>query len=112
MRLPNGDYAIVDDRKLVAYCLSPIHPVGTHKARAFSARLGLVIDDAPLLRAALLDAAINTNASAGRLDAQGRRYVIDFGLVGPAGTAMIRSAWITRVGDDAPRLTTCYGLDG
>ena len=36
--------------------------------------------------------------------------VIDFEFDGPGGTATGRSAWIVRIGDEVPRLVTCYIL--
>src|SRR5712692_9511932 len=35
MKLPNGEHAIVDIRKLLAYCLNSQHPRGRNKARVF-----------------------------------------------------------------------------
>ncbi len=32
MKLPNGDQAIIDERKLVDYCLNADHEEGKHKA--------------------------------------------------------------------------------
>ena len=32
MKLPHGDKAIIDQRKVVNYCLSPDHDDGKHKA--------------------------------------------------------------------------------
>ncbi len=34
-RLPHGDQAILDMRKIEDYCLNPSHPRGRHKARVF-----------------------------------------------------------------------------
>ena len=45
MRLPNGDKAVVDPRKLPDYCLSPAHPIGKHKARLFEAATGITLTD-------------------------------------------------------------------
>jgi hypothetical protein len=36
MRLPNGERAIVDIRKLREYCLNPLHLRGHNKARAYA----------------------------------------------------------------------------
>ena len=36
MKLPNGDHALVDIRKLLEYCLNPQHPRGRNKARVFA----------------------------------------------------------------------------
>lgn len=43
MRLPGGEHAVVEIKKLRGYCLNPLHPRGRHKARVFSSVLGLTI---------------------------------------------------------------------
>src|SRR5262245_36135654 len=110
MKLPNGDSAVVDIVKLRDYCLSPIHPRGRHKARVFAAALGLTADDADFLRERLLEAAVNAEATATDKDEYGQRYVVDFPLNGPNGTASVRSSWIIKTDEDIPRLTSCYVL--
>jgi hypothetical protein len=45
-RLPRGDEAILDIRKIEDYCLNPSHPRGCHKARIFREVLGLQRNDA------------------------------------------------------------------
>jgi hypothetical protein len=57
MRLPHGNRAILDVRKLEDYCLSASHPRGRHKARLFRETLDLQRSDAPWLRDVLLEAA-------------------------------------------------------
>lgn len=94
--------------KLQEYCLSPTHPRGRHKARVFAAVLGLTTDDAELLCDALLQAALTEDATPTEQDAFGQRYVIDVQMQGPQGTAIVRSAWIVRTGEQIPRLTSCY----
>jgi len=108
MRLPHGDQAIVEMVKLQEYCLSPTHPRGRHKARVFAAVLGITADNAETLRDALLRAALAGDAILTSRDAFGQRYVIDFQMQGPRGTAIVRSAWIVRTGEHIPRLTSCY----
>jgi hypothetical protein len=110
MKLPNGDRAIIDTRKVTDYCLSPTHEEGQHKARLFAHVLGIGRDDAQLLLDALQRAAADADATMGQRDKYGDRYVIDFELVGPLGAATVRSAWMIRAGEDAPRLVTCYIL--
>ncbi|HEX6260304.1 MAG TPA: hypothetical protein VFZ51_06590 [Woeseiaceae bacterium] len=110
MRLPGGEYAVVDRTKLTEYCLSEHHPRGKHKARVFSAVLGLTSKNANLLRAALLRAAATGSATPVAKDRFGTRYVIDFEMSGPSGTGIVRSSWILLVGETAPRLTSCYLL--
>ena len=109
MMLPNGHLAVVELAKLTDYCLDPRHPRGRHKARVFAARIGLVRQDASRLRMALLDAAADRDcAVAGAVDSFGARFVLDFPMSGPKGTALVRSAWIVLDGEDFPRFTSCY----
>ena len=110
MRLPNGDRAVVAMEKLVDYCLSPVHPRGRHKARVFDAVLGLTSNNAAELQTALLDAAASAEAVETTSDEYGQRYVVDFRMTGPEGAAKVRSTWIVKVGEDFPRLTSCYVL--
>jgi hypothetical protein len=49
MKLPNGDHAIVEIRKLLEYCLNSQHPRGRNKARVF-ASFGIREADAEELR--------------------------------------------------------------
>jgi hypothetical protein len=111
MKLPNGDRAIVDIVKLRDYCLSQEHPRGRHKARVFVAALGMTTADADELRQLLLANAAATEAHPAMRDEYGERYVLDFEVARGAWTARVRSAWIVRPGEDAPRLTSCYVLD-
>ena len=108
MRMPNPDRAVVDIEKLRDYCLNPAHPRGRHKARVFLASLGLTADGAEQLRDSLLAAAYSEDAVPAEWDDYGRRYVVDFTMSGPSGSAMLRSSWIVRRGENFPRLTSCY----
>ena len=108
--LPNGDRAVVEIDKLTEYCLSPEHPRGRHKARVFAAAVGFTADHATELQQALLDAARTQPAMLTDQDDFGQRFVIDFSLSGPKGTAQVRSSWIIRANEDFPRLTSCYVL--
>ena len=109
-KLPNQQDAVVDVRKLRAYCLSPQHPRGRHKARVFASALGLTADDAEELRAALLSAAFSEEAVPGENDQYGERYMLDFAMETEAGIATIRSGWIVRRNEEFPRLTSCWVL--
>jgi hypothetical protein len=108
-KLPNGERAIVDSRKLQAYCLNPQHPRGRNKARVF-ASAGIRQIDADELRTALLAAAASAEAQTGIANPYGQRYIIDFELVRENKIVKIRSTWIVRIGEDMPRLTSCYVL--
>src|SRR5215813_11304575 len=103
MRLPNGERAIVDLRKLRDYCLNPDSPRGRHKARVFAAVLGITATEALQLRAKLLEAARTTDARRGELDLYGQRYTIDFELETQVGKATVRSGWIIVRGKSEPR---------
>lgn len=107
MKMPGGDAAIVDRRKLTGYCLNSEHPRGKHKARVF-ATLGFAAENADELQAALLKAAASHNAQAAASDQFGDRYVLEFEIEGPQGKGIVRSIWIVRRGERAPRLTSCF----
>jgi len=111
MRLPNGENAIVDIRKLTKYCLNPDDPRGRHKARVFASALGIISANADELREQLLRVARTTESTvAGEIDGYGQRYVIDFEWSTLTGTATVRSTWIVLNNEDTPRLTSCYVL--
>jgi hypothetical protein len=92
-----------------AYCLDPQHPHGRNKARVF-ASAGIRQADAEELRLTLLAAASKAEARLGIASPHGQRYIVDFDLVRPHRTVKIRSTWLVRIGEDLPRLTSCYVL--
>ena len=108
--MPNGGSSIVEIEKLRNYCLNPAHPRGRHKARVFKSLLEMTAVDAEELRAALIDAAMGEDATPGATDIYGNRYIIDFELKRDERTAVVRSCWIVRSGEIAPRFVTCYIL--
>jgi hypothetical protein len=110
MTLPHGDRAIIDQRKILDYCLSLEHDEGKHKARLFRDLLGLTVENAERLVVALREAAVQGVAVPGVADRYGQRYIIDFEMLGPAGIVGVRSAWIVRTGELVPRLVTCYTM--
>lgn len=97
----------MDVNKLRDYCLSLNQEDGKHKARVFGSVLGLHQADAIWLRDRLLDALLG-DALLVAVTFFGTLYVIDFQLRPPRGEATVRSGWIIRVGEDFPRLTTCF----
>jgi hypothetical protein len=109
MKLPNGEHAIVDIRKLLEYCLNSEHPRGRNKARVF-ASVGIRRANAEHLRTAILAAACGTDAQPGVANVHGQRYIIDFDMLSQGRTVRIRSTWIVRIGEELPRLTSCYVL--
>jgi len=113
MKLPGGARAVVDIEKLRDYCLSALHPEGRHKARVFLSALGMTAADAESLRSHLLSAARQSDAAViSDVDEYGSRYVLDIEVVWSSRRALVRSAWIIKLGEDFPRLTSCYVLRG
>ena len=110
MKLPNAENAFVDLEKLRSYALDPTHRVGRHRARLFSALLGLGVEGAEELRDILLDAARTLDAELGEHGEHGQCYRIDFMLTWRGRQALLRSAWIVRPEEGFPRLVTCYPL--
>ncbi len=53
--IPNAENAVVNIRKLRAYCLNLEHEEGKYKARLFSSILGMTADNAEELRHTILD---------------------------------------------------------
>lgn len=104
MLLPNYKNALIDDEKLIGYSLNIDHPVGSNKARVFKSALGFEQSDYPKLKALIANAIGKTPCKKGRDSVHGLKYVVDFEYLG----VEIRTAWIIDVGENFPRLTTCY----
>lgn len=111
MKVRDGETGIIDLAKLQLYCLDSRHPRGSLKARQFAARLGFSMQDAEALREKLLEALQKSNGAVlGERDEFGQRYQLDVEVTGPKGTTTVRSHWIVRTTENAPRLTTCHVL--
>ncbi|MGF1633060.1 MAG: DUF6883 domain-containing protein [Phycisphaerae bacterium] len=101
----------IDIRKLRDYCLSPTHPRGKHKAKIFEHVLGLIVQDAPWLQHQLNTAARDPAAGfiPNETDQHGKRFTLDTLVRTPQGhSAIVRSSWIIRTGEDVLRLVSCY----
>ena len=109
-RLPHGDEAILDIRKIEDYCLSPSHPRGRHKARVFREALDLQRTDASWLRDALLDAAHSGEAFQIAADAWGTHWRLDTAIRRQGKNAVVRTIWIVQTGESAPRFITSWVL--
>jgi len=108
--IPNAINAVIDQRKLVEYCLCPDHPRGKHKAKVFHYTLGLKQSDANLLTDRIRKAILTQECSLGTTDDYGRRYTVDFIWPKDNKNISIRTSWIIKVSEDFPRLTSCYVL--
>jgi hypothetical protein len=113
-RLPNGEEAILDIRKIEDYCLSPSHPRGRHKARVFREALGLQRSDGAWLRDILLEAARSSEASPIAIDdiddPWGVYWRLDLTVRRQGKSAVVRTIWIVRTGESEPRFVTCWVL--
>ena len=109
-RLPHGDEAILDIRKIEDYCLNSLHPRGRHKARVFREALGLQRSDASWLQDALLNAARVEEAVEIGADEWGSRWRLDARLTRQGRTAVVRTIRVVRSGGRIPRFVTCWVL--
>lgn len=109
-RLPNSERAILDIRKIEDYCLNPEHPRGRHKARLFRELLGAARSDGRWLRDALLDGLQDNEAVAVATDAFGSRWRVDVPVSRHGRSVVVRTVWIVRTAENAPRFVTCWVL--
>lgn len=108
--LPNSQNAVIELVKLRDYCLSTEHPRGRHKARVFREALGLTVDDAEWLQQKLLDGIQNQLAEKQESDSFGSRWRVDLPLTRQKRSAVLRTGWIIKTGEQFPRLITCWVL--
>jgi len=109
MKMPNADRAQVDvDRKLIGYCLNSSHRTGRHKAYVFESVLGITPENADILATALRLAAREMDAKVKDRSSDATKYEIESLVIGPRGTAVVRSGWIIEQRTVVPRLVTCY----
>ena len=71
-------------------------------------RWGVGRADAEWLRERILEAAATRPAVLTAKMPFGILYVLDFLMTTTCGSAVVRTGWIVRHGEDYPRLTTCY----
>lgn len=108
LRLPKYESAVIDEKKLTSYALNPQHSVGGHKAKRFKSALGFDVSNAHLLEQAIRERLADSTVIYGLSDKHGQRYSIDMELTGPAGTAIVRTAWISDGIESNPRLVSVY----
>ncbi len=108
VKLPNPDRAILPRDKLEGYSLNPNHSEGRHKALVFQSALGINVNNSQELRDVLHEVVRTYEAIPTRRNAYGQKYQIDFEMTRKGKTALVRSVWIVRFGEDFPRLVTCY----
>jgi hypothetical protein len=108
--LPHWQRAIIDLRKLRDYCLDRERPRGRHKARVFREALGIGPEDAEWLTNAILQALPSHDAAIIETDTFDERWRVDVPALRQERTAVIRTLWIFKSGEDRPRLVTCWVL--
>ena len=108
--LPNADRAIIDERKVRNYLLNPLHVRGGGQARMFAAALGYGRFDHGRLIERIKQAILQHEAALVDAVPHGERFRVDVSIVGPAGSAIVRTLWIIRTGEDVPRLTSAYPI--
>lgn len=108
MKPPNGERAVVPDPKLLEYALNPAHPEGRSHAWLFNRLLGIDASNANILRTALLEAAREGDATAGKASPHGRKYEVRFQMTGSRHTYTVLSVWIVPKKESIPRLVTVF----
>jgi hypothetical protein len=108
--LPGRNEAVLDIRKIEDYCLSPSHPRGRHKARVFREALDLKRSDSGWLRDVLLEAARSGEAAQVTADAWGTHWRLDATVRRQGRSVVVRTIWIVRTGEFAPKFVTCWVL--
>ena len=110
MILPNAENAHIPPAKILRYLLTDNHPKGDSKAR-FLVRFGFNRDQWRILEGALLAHATNYVVVAVDETQYGLMYVIHGSIETPDGrNPMIRTVWMIRHGEDAPRFVTAHPL--
>ncbi len=110
MKLPNGHRANLGN-KIEDYCLNPNHQKGKHKATFFQNKLGIILENADILKNAIKQAAIKESVIIRKVNEYGTHYNMKFLLKTDAGESLILVAWTIRTGEDFPRLTNCYPVN-
>jgi hypothetical protein len=73
--------------------------------------LGATRSDAAWLRDSLLEAVQESEATELATDAYGSRWRVDVPIARHGRAIVVRTAWIIRTGQAAPRFLTCWVLE-
>jgi hypothetical protein len=111
-KLPNVNKAIIPQKKITNYLLSPTHSSGRDKA-VFFRRFGFTSDSWEVLAQALQQHAVRHEVVKIEASPFGSRYVIEGRIRTPSGrTPRIRVVWFIEAGEGIPRFVTAYPLKG
>jgi hypothetical protein len=108
VKLPNGNQAVVEERKLVDYVLNLNHPTGQHHAVLFRDLLDITAANWTELRDALVRAAWTEDVTLGKSSPHGQKFEMRFDMTGPGGPKTVLAVWLIETGETAPRLITCF----
>ncbi len=70
--------------------------------------LGIDLNNAHILKKAILEAAQVADVDNEIMTGYGRKYEMRFSMSGPSGDKTVLAVWIISEGSDRPRLVTCY----
>ena len=108
MRLPRGDVAHIEERKIGEYLLSATHLVGRHKLRYFES-VGFSRHRPEELTAAVRALAVDGTVTHLLQSRYGTRYIVDGVVVSPAGAIVsLRTVRIAPALGAVPRFVTAY----
>ena len=111
VKLPNCQNAVVGERKLVGYLLSPSHPYGRHKATFFRS-FGFSADAPEGLTQALIKHAAEHDVAKIEDSPFGLRYIVEGALAAPDGRKPhVRVVWFIETDEDVPKFVTAYPLE-
>jgi len=110
MKLPQVEQAIIPQRKLTEYLLSPTHRSGRSKA-VFFVGFGFAVEAWETLADALRRHAAEHDVVATDETPFGTGYTVEGALLAPDGrTPRVRVVWFIETGEVVPRLVTAYPL--
>ena len=112
MKLPDGDKInlLQIEDKLVTYSLNFNHRDGKHKARLFSTKLGITIENKQILINKLQEIVLKDDVIYTQKSQYGNKFVVDFFMSTKFGTSAVRSVWIIHHSENYPRLVTIYPI--
>ena len=107
-KLENFENAFIDINKLTEYSINEFHPFGKEKAAVFKSALGIGINEVDLFKNAILAGLAEYECTEKEHDEFGKRFSVIIKIRIFDKEAFVTTGWIIRLGEDFPRLTTCY----
>lgn len=101
-KLRNLDQAYISFEKLAEYCLNELHPHRKDRAIVFKTVLGIGINEASLLKKAIMQGLSENDCVAKGKDNYGERFSVEMKISIFQYETVISTGWIVRVGEDYP----------